>query len=114
MQDHLAPARRVVHPLEALYVALDQVGVLQMGEVLTLTGHKRVDHSNFMTFLEQALDQVGADETTAPGDKYAHRAKPSPEAPRDRYIAPVSWRPTASNRRVASSSPAAPGSSDPT
>ncbi len=75
MEDDLAAADGVVDALVALDVALDQLDVVaELGEVLAPAGGEVVEHAHLVAVVEQALDEVRADEPAAAGDERPHGA----------------------------------------
>src|SRR5579862_208050 len=71
MEDDLGAADRVVHALVATQLPLDDLDV-EPGEVLAAAGREVVEHAHVVAALEQAPDEVGADEAAAAGDEDTH------------------------------------------
>jgi hypothetical protein len=50
-------------------IALDELDVLNVGEVVSLTRYQTVDHAHAMAAPDQLLRQMGPDEAGAAGDE---------------------------------------------
>src|SRR5206468_11628731 len=73
VEDDLAAARGGVHALVAPQRSLDELDVaLDVGEVVAVAGGEVVEHAHLVAALEQAADEIGADEAGAPGDQNLH------------------------------------------
>ena len=72
VEDELDAAGRVVHALVAPQLALDDLDVVEPDEVAAVAGREVVEHAHLVAALEQAADEIGADEAGAPGDQNLH------------------------------------------
>jgi hypothetical protein len=71
----IAVAHRVMGALEALHVALDQLNVREVGEVLAPPGGERVQDANVIPSLEEPFREMGADQAAAAGYQDPHAAR---------------------------------------
>src|SRR5919197_239910 len=70
VEDDLDAARRGVHALVAPQLALDELDLaLDVGKVLAAPGGEVVQHAHVVAALEQAADEVRADEAGPTGDE---------------------------------------------
>ena len=73
MEDELDSPRRRVDALVAPQLALHELDlVLDVGQVVAVAGREVVEHAHLVAALEQAPDEVRADESRAAGDEDFH------------------------------------------
>src|SRR5207248_8841058 len=73
VEDDLDAARRRVHALVAPELALDELDVaLDVREVVAAAGREVVEDADVVAALEQAADEIRADEPGAAGDQHLH------------------------------------------
>lgn len=73
MEDDVDALYGGIYTLIALDVVLDQLDSTgEVGGVLATAGGEVVEHANRMPLFEQPLSEMGADESTAPGDQNFH------------------------------------------